>query len=363
MDLDTLCNCWLNGEATKRNNETKEHPFKHRSPPVLQVPDPTSVMRCPEPRTTSAEPGVVRRTILGVPVDATSVTDAVRTIENWVDERRGLSALYINAHIVNLIHDDPSLVEAFAQSSLNYADGMSMVWAARMLGHALPERVPLTYAIEDLASNWDERGFSVYFLGGEPGRAEQAAERLVARYPGIRVAGWNDGFFSDEQSAQIVDQINESRADILLVGLGNPRQELWVADNIGRLTVAATMTCGGLFDWVSGLRRPAPRWLGRLGLEWLYRLVQEPRRLGARYLRGNPRFLWWLARAVIAGERAVVAPVVTPVAPDLVIDLRDGVPAEARMAIPPAEARGRASGTRDGFISLAEAPVVYPVES
>lgn len=330
---------------------------------MLQVPDPAPVRRCRELRTASAEPDVVRRTILGVPVDAASVTDAVRTIETWVDERRGLSALYINAHIVNLIHDDPSLSEVFAQSSLNYADGMSMVWAARMLGHALPERVPLTYAIEDLAANWNERGFSVYFLGGEPGRAEGAAQQLVGRYPGIRVAGWHDGFFSDEQSSQIVDQINESRADILLVGLGNPRQELWVAENIGRLTVAATMTCGGLFDWVSGLRKPAPRWLGRFGLEWCYRLVQEPRRLGARYLRGNPRFVWWLARAIIAGERAVVAPVDTPVVPDLVIDLRDGRPPEARLSMPRSDERGRRRGARKTLASIADAPVAYPADS
>jgi N-acetylglucosaminyldiphosphoundecaprenol N-acetyl-beta-D-mannosaminyltransferase len=303
----------------------------------------------------------VRRSVLGVAVDATSVDDAVRTIETWVDERRGSAALYINAHLVNLIHDDPSLMEVFAQSSLTYADGMSMVWAARMLGHALPERVPLTYAIEDLASNWDERGFSVYFLGGEPGRAEQAAERLVERFPGIRVAGWHHGFFNDEESGAVVEEINASQADILLVGLGNPRQERWVAANIGELTVAATMTCGGLFDWVSGLRKPAPRWVGRIGLEWVYRLALEPRRLGARYLRGNPRFVWWLARAVMTGQRAVVVPVATSTEPDLVIDLRDGVPAMGRMSLSPAT-EADSNGVVDITDRRGEFAVAYPDE-
>lgn len=311
----------------------------------LQLPDSASALSRREFHDDAADADATRRSILGVTVDATSVTDAVRTIETWVDERRGCAALYINAHIVNLIHDDPSLTAAFAQSSLTYADGMSIVWAARMLGHALPERVPLTYAIEDLASNWDERGFSVFFLGGDHGRAEQAAERLVARYPRIRVAGCHHGYFSDDESSAIVEEINASHADILLVGLGNPRQEFWVANNISQLTVAATMTCGGLFDWVSGLRKPAPRWVGRLGIEWVYRLMLEPRRLGGRYLRGNPRFLWWLARAVMTGQRAVVVPVETVVEPNLVIDLRDGVRDEERLNLSVPDAVAPDSGT------------------
>jgi len=216
---------------------------------------------------------------------------------------------------------------------LNYADGMSVVWAARLLGHELPERVALTYAIEDLAANWDARGFSVFFLGGEPGCAEAAAKRLTARYPGIRVAGTHHGYFDDDASPTIVDLVNASHADILLVGLGNPRQEIWVTQNLERLTVAATMTCGGLFDWVSGRRRPAPRWVGRLGLEWLYRLVIEPRRLMRRYLVGNPRFLWALGRAMARGDRAVLVPIEPTVEPNIVIDLRDEVPDEQRVMI------------------------------
>jgi N-acetylglucosaminyldiphosphoundecaprenol N-acetyl-beta-D-mannosaminyltransferase len=275
----------------------------------------------------------LRRSVLGVPVDACSIDSAVAEIERWVDERRGAAALYVNAHLYNLIWDDPALAAIFDDSSLVYADGMSVVWAARLLGHEVPERVPLTFAIENLAANWDRRAFSVYFLGGEPGRAETAAARLTERYPGIRVAGCHHGYFGDAESANIVDEINAARPDILLVGLGNPRQETWVAGNIARLDVAVTMTCGGLFDWVSGLRRPAPRWLGRLGLEWLYRLAIEPRRLFARYMVGNPRFLWTLGRAMVKGERAFEIPMERPSEPDIVIDLRAEIAGRERLEV------------------------------
>lgn len=283
----------------------------------------------------------VRRSVLGVPLDACSVDDAVREIESWVDQGHGGAALYVNAHLFNLIWDDPALSAVFERSSLNYADGMSVVWASRLLGHTLPERIPLTYAIDDLAANWDARGFSVFFLGGAPGRADAAAERLTARFPGIRVAGTHHGYFDDDQSPMIVDLVNAAQPDILLVGLGNPRQEIWVSENLARLTVAATMTCGGLFDWVSGERRPAPRWVGKIGFEWLYRLVIEPRRLFSRYVIGNPRFLWALGRAIASGQRAVLVPIEPPVEPHIVIDLRDGVPDDERLVIADPALAGR----------------------
>jgi N-acetylglucosaminyldiphosphoundecaprenol N-acetyl-beta-D-mannosaminyltransferase len=288
----------------------------------------------PYPAEPEPKPSRVRRSVLGVPVDACSIDNAVLEVERWVDERRGAAAFYVNAHLYNLIWDDPALAEIFEDSSLVYADGMSVVWAARLLGHEVPERVPLTYAIENLAANWDRRGFSVYFLGGEPGRAETAAARLTERYPGIRIAGCRHGYFDDAETAGIVDGINAERPDILLVGLGNPRQETWVAGNVSQLDVAVTMTCGGLFDWVSGLRRPAPRWVGRLGMEWLYRLAIEPRRLFARYFVGNPRFLWALGRAMARGERAMEIPAQRMAEPDIVIDLRDEMASRERGELP-----------------------------
>jgi N-acetylglucosaminyldiphosphoundecaprenol N-acetyl-beta-D-mannosaminyltransferase len=297
------------------------------------LPIPASADPYPNEADAPAVPPV-RRAVLGVPVDACSVNTAVREIERWVDQGRGGAALYLNAHLFNLIWDDPALSAVFESGALNYADGMAVVWAARLLGHPVPERIPLTFAIESLAANWNERGFSVFFLGGAPGCADAAARRLTANYPGIRVAGSHHGYFDDEASPAIVDLVNSSNSDILLVGLGNPRQEVWVAQHLDQLNVSATMTCGGLFDWVSGRRRPAPRWIGKLGLEWLYRLIIEPRRLSRRYLIGNPRFLWTLGRAMLRGDRAELIPATPIVEPNLVIDLRDGVPDDERLVIP-----------------------------
>jgi N-acetylglucosaminyldiphosphoundecaprenol N-acetyl-beta-D-mannosaminyltransferase len=311
---------------------------RSRAPEPFPSHDEVSIHASTDPYPSEVEASAVRpvrRSVLGVPLDACSVDGAVREIESWVDQGRGGAALYVNAHLFNLIWDDPALAAVFERSTLNYADGMAVVWAARLLGHTLPERVPLTYAIDDLAANWDARGFSVFFLGGAPERAEAAAERLTARFPGIRVAGTHHGYFEDDESTAIVDLVNEARPDILLVGLGNPRQEIWVAENMSRLTVAATLTCGGLFDWVSGARRPAPRWVGTIGMEWLYRLIIEPRRLFSRYFVGNPRFLWTLGRAMATGNRAVLVPLEPTVEPHIVIDLRDGVPDDERMRIAP----------------------------
>jgi N-acetylglucosaminyldiphosphoundecaprenol N-acetyl-beta-D-mannosaminyltransferase len=231
---------------------------------------------------------------------------------------------------------------------------MSVVWASRLLGHRLPERIPLTYAIEDLATNWAARGFSVFLLGGTEGSAELAAGRLAERFPGVKVAGWHHGYFGDEDGDRVVELINVAKPDILLVGLGNPRQEIWVAQNLDRLDATATLTCGGLFDWLSGTRRPAPRWVGNVGMEWLYRLVIEPRRLFRRYVVGNPRFVWNVGRALVRGDRAAAIPAAPRVEPNIVIDLRDGVAPSERLRIDePAEAAAdRHSG--DQVIDLTE---------
>ena len=239
-----------------------------------------------------------RAGVMGVPLDACSAEQLVATVERWVDDGDRQFAVPVNAHLVNLANQDPELAAVLQHSGLNYADGQSVVWAARMLGRDVPARVPTTEMIYPIAEMLARRRFPVFLLGGRPEVVDAAARRLRRDYPGLQIAGVQHGYFDAGDEHRVLQRVNDSRARVLLVGLGNPRQEKWVWEHLGELRPNAILTCGGLYDWVSGRKRRAPAWLHRIGLEWLWRLLIEPRRLFARYVVGNPRFCLGLARAL-----------------------------------------------------------------
>jgi N-acetylglucosaminyldiphosphoundecaprenol N-acetyl-beta-D-mannosaminyltransferase len=239
-----------------------------------------------------------RAGVMGVPLDACSAEQLVATVERWVDDGDRQFAVGVNAHLVNLANRDPELAALLQHSGLNYADGQSVVWAARMLHHEVPARVPTTEMIYPIAEMLARRRFPVFLLGGRPEVVDAAARRLRRDYPGLQIAGVQHGYFDAGDEQRVLQRVNDSRARVLLVGLGNPRQEKWVWEHLSELRPNAILTCGGLYDWVSGRKRRAPAWLYRIGLEWLWRLLIEPRRLFARYVVGNPRFCLGLVRAV-----------------------------------------------------------------
>lgn len=239
-----------------------------------------------------------RAEVMGVPLDACSAEQFVATVESWVDDGDRQFAVPVNAHLVNLANRDPELAGLLRHSGLNYADGQSVVWAARLLRHPVPGRVPTTEMVYPIAAMLARRRFPVFLLGGRPEVVEAAAAALRGRYPGLEVAGTHHGYFDAGGDRRVLERINDSRARVLLVGLGNPRQEKWVWEHLGELRPNAILTCGGLYDWVSGRRRRAPSWLHRIGLEWLWRLLIEPRRLFGRYVVGNPRFCLHLGRVL-----------------------------------------------------------------
>jgi N-acetylglucosaminyldiphosphoundecaprenol N-acetyl-beta-D-mannosaminyltransferase len=244
-----------------------------------------------------------RASIMGVPLDACSAEQLVATVERWIDDGDRQFAVGVNAHLVNLANRDPELAALLRQSGLNYADGQSVVWAARLFRHHVPARVPTTEMIYPIAEMLARRHFPVFLLGGRPEVVEAAAGRLCRDYPGLQIAGVQHGYFDAGEDRRVLQRVNDSRARVMLVGLGSPKQEKWVWEHLGELRPNAILTCGGLYDWVSGRRRRAPAWLYRIGLEWLWRLLIEPRRLFARYMVGNPRFCLGLARALWALRR------------------------------------------------------------
>jgi N-acetylglucosaminyldiphosphoundecaprenol N-acetyl-beta-D-mannosaminyltransferase len=233
--------------------------------------------------------------VLGVGVDPVTVEGLQEEVGRLIRAgERGL-VLNANAHCLNLCYEDPELRAFLNRADVVFCDGAGVMLAARLLGQRIPERVTYADWAWRLGAFAEAQGFSIYFLGARPGVAEEAAGRLKARYPALEIVGARHGFFDHATGSPgneaVVREINGARPDILLVGLGMPLQEYWLMQNRDRLNVGVALTGGAVFDYVSGGLRRGPRVLTDNGLEWLARLLVEPRRLWRRYLIGNPLFL------------------------------------------------------------------------
>ncbi|HYI33591.1 MAG TPA: WecB/TagA/CpsF family glycosyltransferase [Glaciibacter sp.] len=236
--------------------------------------------------------------IVDVPVDRLTGEQVVETIMHWTTLPGSHVAVGINAAVCNLAATDAAFQATLMRADLRYADGQSIIWAARLLGSGLPERVATTDLIAPLAASSAEGGKRIFLYGGRPGVAERAAARLRESAPGLHIDS-RDGYTAPDEMARVIDEINAFAPDILFVGLGDPLQQHWVEAHRDQLNAPAILTCGGLFDWVSGDNPRAPRWMISSGFEWLWRLIIEPRRLASRYLIGNPVFVVRLTRQIL----------------------------------------------------------------
>jgi N-acetylglucosaminyldiphosphoundecaprenol N-acetyl-beta-D-mannosaminyltransferase len=236
--------------------------------------------------------------VVDLPVDCLTSEQVISTIMEWTTLPGSRVAVGINAAVCNMAASDAAFRSTLMRADLRYADGQSIIWAARLLGSGLPERVATTDLIDPLAASSSEGGKRIYLYGGRPGVAERAAARLRKSAPGLHIDA-HDGYTAPDDMPDVIDEINAFAPDILFVGLGDPLQQHWVEAHRDQLNVPAILTCGGLFDWVSGDNRRAPRWMITSGFEWLWRLIIEPRRLASRYLIGNPVFLFRLARQIV----------------------------------------------------------------
>ncbi len=201
--------------------------------------------------------------------------------------------MYVNAHVVNQSRTTPGLTQALRHADLVYCDGYGVRLAARALGLPVPHRMTGADWIWGLAALCELSHQPVYLLGSEPPIAQEAAARLRASYPKLEVVGAHHGFFGldSPQNERVIEHINFHAPSIVLVGMGTPKQELWVDRYADQLNGAVVWTVGALFDYVSGHIPRAPRWLADNGLEWIFRLAIEPTRMWRRYLIGNPIFL------------------------------------------------------------------------
>ena len=231
--------------------------------------------------------------IFDIPIDLGKPAELLRMVTGWVGSGHQRRVMYVNAHVLNQSQELPDLREALRSADLVYCDGYGVRIAAKALELPTPHRMTGADWIWSLAALCEQSGQSVYMLGSEPGVARQAATRLQRWYPRLNIAGAHHGFFEigSPHAERVIEDINACRPDILLVGMGTPKQELWVQQHAGALDVDVFWTVGALFDYVSGRIPRAPGWLADNGLEWIFRLGIEPQRMWRRYLLGNPAFL------------------------------------------------------------------------
>ncbi len=261
--------------------------------------------------TPSLAAGAPTRTLLGVSVSMIDYDGAIALMDELVDTRGRGYVCAAPVHALMVAQDDPEMREALAASTLVVPDGMPLVWAANLLGESLDDRVYGPELMLRYSDRCAERGHRVWLYGGrDQGSLVQLALSMRRRHPGIKIVGGYSPPFrplNHEEEELVVQQINEARPDVLWVGIGVPKQEKWMARMRDRLEVPVMCGVGAAFDFHAGRISMAPSWMQDRGLEWIYRIVQEPKRLLPRYLYTNPRFVLAFARQYIAQKRATRA--------------------------------------------------------
>lgn len=265
--------------------------------------------------------------VFGLPIDHLTSAQVVQRADQLIIEgRRGL-ILNVNAHCINLARALPELRAALLRAHVLHCDGSGVRLAARIIGVPPPPRTSYSEIMPELLRRAGEGGWSLFLLGGTEEAVEEAARQLRRQHPDVRLAGYHHGFLDKHRNSAgtraTVDKINASGADVLIVGFGMPMQELWLHENWHRLHPAVGFAGGAVIDRLAGTAQNAPAWAARMGLEWLVRLLREPRRLARRYLFGLPRFLlaavalrfrrqWWRTWGRRRGERRIVPVEVAP---------------------------------------------------
>jgi N-acetylglucosaminyldiphosphoundecaprenol N-acetyl-beta-D-mannosaminyltransferase len=245
---------------------------------------------------------------MGCFIDNTSMEETLEKIEGFVRSGRPHQQVSVNVDKLSKASKDAELRRIINGCALINADGMPVVWASRMLGKPLKERVAGIDLFECLVKRAAEKGWRVFFLGAEEEVVQDVRRMYQEKFPALQVAGVRNGYWRAEEEAAVVRQIAESRADLLFVAISSPKKERFLGQYQGDMKVPFAMGVGGSFDIAVGKVRRAPPWMRRFGLEWFYRFLQEPRRMFKRYFIDDAYFLWLLlkefaSRAGLASEQ------------------------------------------------------------
>ncbi len=244
--------------------------------------------------------------VMGLPIRPIDMAQLIDLVACRAKSHHKTTLCYANAHTVNLARSDARFRRVLRDVDLLFADGVSIVWACRGIGAGLPQRLTAADYLPGLIERCIAERISLYLLGGTDEVNRQAIERLRTEHPALRIVGGRPGFFEPDQSGSIIADINAAAPDILLVGMSSPAQEYWIAEHDAALRPPVRWCVGALFDYIAGAESRAPRWMCRVGCEWLYRLLVDPVGKWRRYLLGNPRFVWnavcWRLRGPVRAE-------------------------------------------------------------
>lgn len=237
--------------------------------------------------------------VLGVRMDALTREQVVCRIDDAIREKRTTWVTFVNVAIFVHCRRDPAALRLIESADYRLCDGMGLLYASQLLRCPLPEMIGGPLLLFRLLRHAEEHGYGVFFLGSAQEVIEKAVSNARVRHPSLRVAGWRNGFFSDAEASGIVERIRESGADLLFAGMGFPRERQFLYKYRAELNVPALVDLGGAFTILAGIHRLAPRWMRIAGIEWVYRMAQEPRRLWKRYLVTNSIFGCVLLRALV----------------------------------------------------------------
>ena len=248
-----------------------------------------------------------RVSVLGVPMSAGTMDDALDEVTRWVTDGDPSFAIFRDVHGVMESQRRREVLDAHLRAGLVACDGTPLVWASRWAGVKNAQRVYGPDFVLAMCARAEDEGLKSFFYGGKPGVAEKLGFGLREKFPNLQIAGAYSPPFrplTPAEDADVVAMIDASGADLVWVGLSTPKQELWMADHVGRLQAPALLGVGAAFDFLTGEVRQAPRWIHRTGLEWAFRMAMEPRRLGRRYLKNNPAFI----RAILSSPPRLLPP-------------------------------------------------------
>ncbi|HNX00416.1 MAG TPA: WecB/TagA/CpsF family glycosyltransferase [Candidatus Cloacimonadota bacterium] len=219
--------------------------------------------------------------------------EAVEMIDKAIIEKAHANVFFINADCLNKTMDDKEYAGILQSNDIIFPDGSGINLGCKMIGKPLRANTNGTDMFPFLCELAQDKGYGIYLLGAKPGIVDKLSDILQRKYPNLRISGYRNGYFNWEtQNDEVVAGINDSHADMLFVAFGAPLQEKWISWNCGKLETSVNLGVGGLFDFYSETIPRAPQWMRELGIEWVYRLIQEPKRMWKRYIIGNPLFLY-----------------------------------------------------------------------
>jgi len=240
-------------------------------------------------------------TLLGVKIHRVTMAQTLEAVRGFIESGKPHMIVTADASMIAMARKDGELREIINTADLVTPDGSGLLWGARTMGAPLVERVSGVDVSREMCRMSGEMGFSIFFLGSEPGVAAAAAENLQKEFPDMLVAGTHHGYFKPDEDSEIVRTVRKSGAGVLLAGMGIPRQEKWIRKHLGELGVSVAMGVGGSMDVFSGKVKRAPKWMQDHGMEWIYRLCQNPGKI--RKVATLPKFVWMVVREKALGDR------------------------------------------------------------